>query len=248
VCYFGAGHAKSGAWASMPYHRRHYLDDPPDNAVVWRYMNLEKLLSILIDRALFFASASTLRKDDQHEGQPTQSEIDALGVDLDTARELERRLHKPTEQLLFFNCWHMNDSESDAMWKVYVNGIGGVAIRSTVARLKGCFEDSPKDISIGRISYDNNDNHYEHALRRFMRKKPAFKHEQEVRLVLYDAFLKHRGKHGLLIPIDVNVLIEKIVVSPRAEDWFISIVKSVVTRFEYDIEVILSNGSTPPPL
>ena len=155
----------------MPYYPRHYLDAPPDNAVVWRYMNLEKLLSILIDRALFFASASTLRKDDKYEGQPTQSEIDALRVDLDTARELERTFHVRVADALFFNCWHMNDDESDAMWKIYVNGIGGVAIRSTVLRLKKSLDASPHDISIGRISYNDDVDHFEHPLRRFMRKK-----------------------------------------------------------------------------
>jgi hypothetical protein len=83
-----------------------------------------------------------------------------------------------------------------------------------------------------------------------MRKKPAFKHEQEVRLVFYDNGLEqlgHSGQSGLLIPVDINVLIEKIIVSPRAADWFVSIVKTVVTRCGYDIEVIPSDGSAPLP-
>jgi hypothetical protein len=245
----------------MPYYPRHYLDAPPDNAVVWRYMNLEKLLSILIDRALFFASASTLRKDDKYEGQPTQSEIDALRVDLDTARELERTFHVRVADALFFNCWHMNDDESDAMWKIYVNGIGGVAIRSTVLRLKKSLDASPHDISIGRISYNDDVDHFEHPLRRFMRKKPAFKHEQEVRLVYYDNVLehigqsevlinheRHAGQSGLLIPVNADTLIEKIVVSPRAENWFMTIVETIVNRLGYDIEAIPSDGCAPLPL
>jgi hypothetical protein len=80
------------------------------------------------------------------------------------------------------------------------------------------------------------------------RKKSAFKHEQEVRLVFYDENREHSGYRGLLIPVDVGVLIEKIVVSPRAEGWFLSIVKTVVTKLGNEIEVAPSEGATPLPI
>jgi hypothetical protein len=111
----------------MPYAPRHYLDDPAD-AVVWRYMNLEKLLSILLDRALFFSSLNTLAHNDKYEGQLTSCEVDSLKIPLDAYK-------------------------SDAMWKIYATGIKGVAVRSTVSRLKQCFHNSPQDISLGTISY-----------------------------------------------------------------------------------------------
>ena len=63
----------------MPYVPRNYLDDPADSPV-WRYMNLEKLVSILLDHALFFASGSILARDDKYEGQLTSGEITSLNV------------------------------------------------------------------------------------------------------------------------------------------------------------------------
>lgn len=79
-------------------------------------------------------------------------------------------------------------------------------------------------------------------------KKSAFKHEQEVRLVFYDESRRHFGCSGLLIPVDVNVLVEKIVISPRAEKWFLPLVKNVVGRLGYVIEVVPSEGSAPLPI
>ena len=58
----------------MPYIARPYLDDPAD-IQVWRYMDIEKLLSILVDQALFFASTRTIASDDWFEGQFTADEL-----------------------------------------------------------------------------------------------------------------------------------------------------------------------------
>jgi hypothetical protein len=65
-------------------------------------MNLEKLLSILLDRALFFSSTSILAKYDKYEGQPTPEEIVALGVDLSIAKELEEIHHRNYLNRFFF--------------------------------------------------------------------------------------------------------------------------------------------------
>jgi hypothetical protein len=81
-----------------------------------------------------------------------------------------------------------------------------------------------------------------------MRKRPAFKHEQEARLVFYDQKQEHTGCAGIEIPVDLSILIEKIVVSPRAEDWFVSLVKKLITTLGHDFEVIPSEGSTPLPI
>jgi hypothetical protein len=40
----------------------------------------------------------------------------------------------------------MNDNESDAMWKIYLKSTEGVAIQSTVSRLKACFLNTPNTV------------------------------------------------------------------------------------------------------
>jgi hypothetical protein len=234
----------------MPYVERPYLVDPAD-VPVWRYMNLEKLLSILIDQALFFASVKTLAQSDRYEGQPTPAEITASGLMPSVAKELDQ-YNASTKGSLFFSCWHMNDSESDAMWKLYVAGTGGVAVRSSIARIKRCFQKTQEDISLGKIAYI--DEYYSsieffnYIVQRFMRKRLAFRHEKEIRLVYYDENQSRLGFPGVLIPVEVNVLIEKIVISPRADDWFLSLVKTLVARLGYNIDVVPSEGSRPLPI
>jgi hypothetical protein len=132
----------------MPYVARPYLDDPAD-IQVWRYMDIEKLLSILVDQALFFASTRTIASDDWFEGQFTADELAALGLDPFVFKEIDEKYNATVLSQLFFNCWHMNNSESDAMWKIYVNGNGGVAISSTIARLKESFRNSPTGCLFG---------------------------------------------------------------------------------------------------
>jgi hypothetical protein len=230
----------------MPCVAFPYLDDPADCSV-WRYMNLEKLLSILIDRALFFAPTAVLAVNDKYEGQAMAGEL--AGLNSASIKEADDKYILPTINSSYFNCWHMNDSESDAMWKIYVTGAGGVAIRSTVARLKQCFNSLEGNVHLGRIRYvEDESDHLDHPVHRCMRKKPAFRHEQEIRLVYYDQQREHAGSAGLLIPIDVPVLVEGVVVSPRAESWFLPLVKKVVAKLGYEIEVVASEGSAPLPI
>jgi len=98
-------------------------------------MDIEKLLSILVDQALFFASTRTIASDDWFEGQFTTDELAALGLDPAVFKEIDEKYNATVLSQLFFNYWHMSNSESDAMWKIYVNGNGGVAISSTIALL-----------------------------------------------------------------------------------------------------------------
>ena len=145
----------------------------------------------------------------------------------------------------------MNESESDARWKIYLSGTGGVAIRSNISRLKRCFEHSGLDIYLGKIAYIGSDHlgdGFDMNLRRFMRKKLAFRHEREVRLVYYDEHKNHPGKSGTLIPIDVPELIDKIVISPRAEEWFLPLVKSLVTKLGFAFDGVPSEGAEPLPI
>ena len=80
----------------MPHVARPYLDDPAD-IQVWRYMDIEKLLSILVDQAFFFASTRTIASDDWFEGQFTTDELDeldelaALGLDPAVFKEIDEK-------------------------------------------------------------------------------------------------------------------------------------------------------------
>jgi len=45
------------------------------------------------------------------------------------------------------NCWHMNDHESAAMWKLYLKSDEGIAIQSTYRKLKDAITDDDEIFS-----------------------------------------------------------------------------------------------------
>src|SRR5215469_7893220 len=99
----------------MPYQAHFAFIEPTDgNARLWRYMDLARLLSVIDTGTLFFPSVATLSEMDPYEGEPALARIraaQARGADELRKLRLQRDIFK---HLNFFNCWHMNDSESDA--------------------------------------------------------------------------------------------------------------------------------------
>ena len=102
---------------------------------------------------LFFASAAALSESDRYEGLPIWSDVmRAAHTSVDALDHLKLN-SLVFKHLNFFNCWHMNDAESDAMWKIYIymRGGDGVAIRSTAGRLMDCFTETPERIYLGEV-------------------------------------------------------------------------------------------------
>lgn len=116
------------------------FDAPADLSVpIWRYMDLPKLVSILLKEAVFFPSADRL-------GDPFEGSYPAANIDLrpgwygrDAEFEHLRMERRRRLRTTLVSCWHMNPVESAAMWKLYARDGAGIAVRSTYARLTRCF-------------------------------------------------------------------------------------------------------------
>src|SRR5947209_8019300 len=101
-----------------------------DDTVIWRYMDLGKLVSLLHTRTLFFSAAS--RMEDYWEGA-----LSAAAVARRRRREKGTRIEQDEAEIrrlfrhfVLLNCWHKSSHESDAMWRLYTRGSEGVAVRS----------------------------------------------------------------------------------------------------------------------
>ncbi len=188
-------------------YTEHPVFTPPEDlqAVVWRYIDFTKLVSMLDTQSLFFACAERLS--DPFEGslsrvnplvrplmypelykQPVATEnLDAMWSFL-----AEMRLKARRET--FINCWSMNQRESAALWGLYVPPTGGVAIRSTFERLRSAFgpieslpeSDPTPRVYIGRVQYMDYDADWipeGNALAPFVHKRHSFEFEGELRAV-----------------------------------------------------------------
>jgi hypothetical protein len=261
----------------MPYQTHPSFIEPQDrNACLWRYMDFPRFLSVLDRRALFFPSIATLSAIDPYEGEPFHINVEAArGQGLDELRRL-RLQYRVFSHMNFFNCWHMNDAESDAMWKLYLNSAQGVAIQSTAQRLIASFNNTPDTVYMGEIQY------IDHAtfmptipllgLSAYMFKRLAFQHEREVRVGTYRAdvnieyfdelgwlkppspgvtvenIVQSPTRKGVYVEIDIPRLIDKVVVSPLSPNWFSDLVISSSKKLGYHFEVVPSEMSRPSPL
>jgi len=139
----------------------------------------------------------------------------------------------------FVNCWCLHEHESDALWRIYGGTHnGGIAIRTTYERLTKQL--APTDF-IGQVTYlDYNATSYpmNNAFHFIMHKRTQFSYECEVRIVRTPFQVNpdaHRNLDGLptgvSCPIEPNDLIEAVVTSPYAEEWFVDVVRGLAKTY-----------------
>jgi hypothetical protein len=133
------------------YEEHSKIDTPPDDTVIWRYMNLEKLLALLRSRSLYLCRLDRLR--DPWEGLWSPWAVDAIRQQLRGQAEGLIRAQNMMKRLFYVSCWHENSCESAAFWDQYQSS-RGLAVRSTVGHLKDSSCLAPR-FFIGRVQYLN---------------------------------------------------------------------------------------------
>jgi hypothetical protein len=119
--------------------------DVPADAVLWRYMDFPKFVSMLKEGALWFSRADLLG--DPLEGSFTQArEIERQRLlenppegrtreDLEDVFQHNAAINSKNRFMVYINCWHRGDHESMALWQGYGGGPYAVALRTTFGRL-----------------------------------------------------------------------------------------------------------------
>lgn len=249
------------------YGHHSLVTEPDENVSIWRYMSLPKFMSLIYEQALFFSSIETLKRYEPYEASFTSRELEfftetqelylqsKLTVDF---LEQERTSKKAFNLTMFVNCWHQNDDENAAMWKLYVPEGEGIAIKTTFRRLTQSFrpillpdENGEATIPLilaGKVLYiDHRNSSNELELNIFnsvMRKSKYYEYEREIRAVTWlhewlpftimsgdepEFYASIRKNGGLGIPVDLETLIEKIVfISKPGQTWFANIVMKMI--------------------
>jgi hypothetical protein len=139
--------------------------------------------------------------------------------------------HSRLKQELVCSCWYGGEMESDAMWRLYCEHVG-VAITTSVSRLKravSCFV--PKlfsehfKLSLEKVQYE--DTACSRGTHPWLIKRPAFRHEDEVRLYVDYPLARAPGFH---LFVDPFCLIEKVTVTPYAEKWQAEIIEAAIKK------------------
>jgi hypothetical protein len=241
---------------------------PENGAVkVWRYMDFTKLVSLIDTRHLFFSRADLLG--DPFEGSLPRRSVHVRkhlveNFDLPTEKQqvLAEKLEKMYESNKLFpkyhavNCWHMNNHESAAMWKLYLKSEEGIAVQSTYEKLRESFTDVEK-VYLGvvkYIDYETEAIELGNFLAPFVHKRKSFEHEREVRALVINFPIGEGGldfalepiSQGLQIKVDLERLVERIYVAPSAPDWFADLVRALIHRYGYKFEVLHSKLDEQP--
>jgi hypothetical protein len=182
------------------------IEIPDNNQKIWRYMEFSKYIDMLNTNTLYFTRADKF--EDPYDcswmlflGESQKQ----LSSEYPQIKERTRQVNIFERLFVYLNCWHMNDVESAALWKLYSeNKYETIAIQSTFGKLNSEIEHKwPRDgIRISKVKYDIENageligNHPESRLfsvlgwANIIYKRPSFAHERELRAFIYQGFDK----------------------------------------------------------
>jgi hypothetical protein len=280
-----------GRWTLASYQPDAAPVDLQQHLKIWRYVDPLRLLSLLETRSLFFPRADMLG--DPHEGalgtpnaEKFRKRVNGLPEDekkQEIKRWTERR--KTCLKSIAISCWHLNEHESAAMWELYA--LRGVAIQSTVERLHAAIRRNPREILMSKVNYcdyETQEIDEEVPVFRFIAKRKAFEHENELRLYLeltereishsdvaqsmrnkgYNILPGSEGREdqlmwwgdelreqfqpegGIYVPVDVDQLIERLVVSPKMPAYAPALFRRLLSHYGLNQDVVPSNIDRPP--
>lgn len=202
------------------------IDTPNDATVVWHYFTLPKFLGLLDASALYFSRQDQF--DDSAEGHLSQWDRKYLSQNEGSLADF---LESDRVGCYFANCWTMSPSDEYVLWNTYASLVDGIAIKSSIGRLKNALPESDaRSIYISGVNYydDIKESTFKasggiiNRLALGFSKRSYFRAEKEVRLLFHDndARLDDKSPRGLLFSVELNTLIEEIYVAPNSYQWF----------------------------
>lgn len=196
------------------------------------------------------ASDPTLRaKYDEQRDQFREDWFDAKS--LKHPEEIFEHMREHT----FISCWHLNPDESAAMWQSYASFDAGLAIQTTVGRLRQQLDQAAEHYVLGPVRYvDYNDGALSDAdsYVRFFHKEMSFSHEQEFRCIWRNpAHVPWERRPavaeiGLPIPFQMRELIEAVYVSPNAKPYFAEMLEKLLKQLGFHLKPTPSKLSLKP--
>jgi hypothetical protein len=230
------------------YEEHRAFETPPDTCVIWRYMSFTKFAWLIATECLYFSRLD--KHPDEWEG-------------LVSTKPENTEHRKYIRFTKYINCWHINNDESDAMWKLYGPSGETIAIKSTVGALKTSLEDGTP-VFIGKVNYSEDKIPDGNLYWPVVFKRKPFQHEEELRLCVSSprndnppdltqlkkelAFLgvsnpsdmkllKGIGPKGISVSIDVNQLLQEVVICPSAGHYLNEAVNYILKSKTYDIRI-----------
>lgn len=214
----------------------------PKNSFLWRYFDLQKFLSLVIKKSIFFNRMDKM--EDINEGISINQllldygdkvERKKVQVKSESAKRQEMPL-KERQKKYFLSCWLIHHRESVAMWNSYSNS-DGIALKvNSHVLIKAITENgiAVKDnekinqMFYGKIVYKDflNPNHrvsFKDEIKIIgFQKDLSFGHEEEYRFLIKQEMFKYKGSEIGSFEIllkDFDKLKFDLIFHPKMEGW-----------------------------
>lgn len=216
-------------------------------------MDFTKFVSLISSKSLFFCRSDLF--EDSFEGSYSKANLrlrphiykDMKPEHFTSMLEQTAYFSKKIKKWTFINCWHANEYESAAMWKLYSKTNESIAIETDYNTLKNILNEK---IFLGLVTYIDYENDWlpeGNAFYPFTHKRKSFEHEKEVRAIIQDLSMQNNGDEtGRNILVDINKLIHKIYVSPSAPSWLVELTKEVSEKYNINATVKKSDLYSDP--
>ena len=242
--------------------------EPETTTEIARYINLEKFLSLVINKQIFFCRTDKL--EDKYEGTLPKLSKSILIKWYKHMRDNENYFTIPmpdnkieeivSESIEFrnklkaitcVNCWNEYNGESYALWKIYSKLDQGLMIKSTYQNLINSFTNSDEVIFCSKINYiDYEKDRFDigDIFAPFVNKYIGYSFESEIRLIHqtpdqnyeYD-WNKEKCVKGKMINVNLNELINEVVISPQADNNFLKLINEIKLEHKLSYKISRSN-------
>jgi len=213
----------------MNKHKVMISNNIKENDHLFRYISLAQFISLIENRKLFLRKIKLW--DD-----PWEAPDDQIPIIREDGKPIK------TESLIVAStvgqCWTY-EKNSDAMWRIYSNDKQGIMIETIASNFE--LIDNLRQASLSKVVYYNKSNFidkrrevannlsYKFAGDMAL-KRDAFKHENEVRLLVCLQAYENEIENIWDIPvvgftIEPEIFIKSITFDPRADEWFVETMK-----------------------
>ena len=200
-------------------------------------MDFPKFYSLLRTSQLYFPSANVLHLVDPFEGSLPRREYDNMLKRMN--RDSIVRAAQNFRENTLISCWHFNDAESVAMWKIYSQLGNGIVISTSFSDFKDAFEEAEEDVYAGKVIYVDYNEHvfYQgekdfptglNVFMYFIHKRSIYRGEQEYRAVISTLNSTGLNTTGKFIKVSLPKLVRDVVLSPESPQWMLELTNSVL--------------------
>lgn len=228
-----------------------YPEDEEDDTPIWRYMDLGKFLSLIQTTQLWFSHTSKF--DDPYEGRYSKEaaeEIQREKLGIEELSEEDTGFFMEDDADDYVSCWNRKENQSVALWELYNEGNDGVAIKTTVDKLKrsvGLPEDEiDHQMEFGKVKYHVTGDEPRGYYAPIFTKRDIFEFEKEYRAVLtvFDPLgdvdiegVKIVPDVGIGLEVDLNTLINEVHISPGASSYVVDVVERLQRDYGPDFSI-----------